>query len=111
MSSNFHPDGTLFIISGPSGAGKTTLIKEVSKELEPLGLTLYFSVSHTTRKARTGEAPGKSYHFVSDQEFTEMAAAGKFIEWAHVHDHRYGTSWPFFSLSMTSALDVPYLWS
>jgi guanylate kinase len=92
MSSNFHPDGTLFIISGPSGAGKTTLIKEVSKELEPLGLALYFSVSHTTRKARPGEIPGKSYHFVSDQEFTEMVAAGKFLESAHVHDHRYGTS-------------------
>ena len=92
MSSNFHPDGTLFIISGPSGAGKTTLINEVRKELEPLGLALYFSVSHTTRRARTGEAPGKSYHFVTDQEFTEMAAAGKFLEWAHVHEQRYGTS-------------------
>jgi guanylate kinase len=92
MSSNFHPDGTLFIISGPSGAGKTTLINEVRKELEPLGLTLYFSVSHTTRKCRTGEIPGKSYHFVSDQEFSEMVAAGKFLESALVHDHRYGTS-------------------
>jgi guanylate kinase len=92
MSSNFHPDGTLFIISGPSGAGKTTLIKEVRKELEPLGLTLYFSVSHTTRRQRPGEIPGKSYHFVSDQEFTEMMVAGKFLESALVHDHRYGTS-------------------
>jgi guanylate kinase len=92
MSSNFHADGTLFIISGPSGAGKTTLIKEVGKELDPLGLTLYFSVSHTTRRPRTGEIPGKSYHFVSDQEFTEMVAAGKFLESAYVHDHRYGTS-------------------
>ena len=92
MSSNFHPDGTLFIISGPSGAGKTTLINEVSKELEPLGIKLYFSVSHTTRRGRTGEIPGESYYFVSDQEFTTMVAEGKFLEWAHVHDHRYGTS-------------------
>jgi guanylate kinase len=92
MSSNFHPDGTLFIISGPSGAGKTTLIHRVSNELAPLGLSLYFSVSHTTRRARTGETPGESYHFVSDQEFTSMVEAGKFLEWAHVHDHRYGTS-------------------
>ena len=92
MSSNFHPDGTLFIISGPSGAGKTTLIKEVSKELEPLGLTLYFSVSHTTRRARTGEIPGQSYHFVTDHEFSSMVERGEFLESAYVHDHRYGTS-------------------
>jgi guanylate kinase len=92
MSSNFHPDGTLFIISGPSGAGKTTLINAVRAELDPLGLSLYFSVSHTTRRARTGEIPGKSYYFVSDHEFTAMEAGGEFLEWAHVHGFRYGTS-------------------
>jgi guanylate kinase len=92
MSSNFHPDGTLFIISGPSGAGKTTLIKSVQKQLKPLGLKLHFSVSHTTRKPRTGEVGGKAYHFVSNQKFTGMVKRGEFLEWAHVHDHRYGTS-------------------
>ena len=55
MSSNFHPDGTLFIVSGPSGAGKTTLINEARRQLEPIGITLYFSVSHTTRNPRSGE--------------------------------------------------------
>lgn len=92
MSSNFHSDGTLFIVSGPSGAGKTTLIQSVRAQLAPIGIELYFSVSHTTRKARTGEIAGKSYYFVSDQEFDGMCDRGEFLEWAHVHAHRYGTS-------------------
>ncbi len=92
MSSNFHPDGTLFIVSGPSGAGKTTLIRGVRDQLQPLGIELYFSVSHTTRQPRAGEEPGISYYFVEPQEFERMVAAGEFLEWAHVHAHRYGTS-------------------
>jgi len=92
MSSNFHPDGTLFIVSGPSGAGKTTLIQRVREELRPLNIELYFSVSHTTRKPRIGETPGVSYHFVSDEVFQAMVAAGEFLEHAHVHAHEYGTS-------------------
>lgn len=92
MSSNFHADGTLFVVSGPSGAGKTTLINHVVEQLEPLGLPLYFSVSHTTRSARTGEVDGKNYHFVSDAEFRRMIDGGEFLEWAHVHEQLYGTS-------------------
>jgi guanylate kinase len=92
MSSNFHSDGTLFIISGPSGAGKTTLINAARAELELIGISLYFSVSHTTRTPRAGEVEGKSYYFVSDEEFTAMIEGGKFLEWAHVHEQRYGTS-------------------
>lgn len=92
MSSNFHADGTLFIVSGPSGAGKTTLINRVVGQLEPLGLKLYFSVSHTTRAARTGEVHGQNYHFIGVDEFQRMIAAGEFLEWAHVHEQRYGTS-------------------
>lgn len=92
MSSNFHPDGTLFIVSGPSGAGKTTLINRVREQLEPIGITLYFSVSHTTRRPRTGEIDGISYHFVPTAQFESMVAHGEFIEWAFVHEQRYGTS-------------------
>ncbi|HUR82120.1 MAG TPA: guanylate kinase [Thermoanaerobaculia bacterium] len=92
MSSNFHSDGTLFIVSGPSGAGKTTLIRGVRDQLQPLGIELYFSVSHTTRRPRAGEAQGISYYFVERQEFDRMVEAGEFLEWAHVHAHRYGTS-------------------
>ncbi len=89
---NFHPDGTLFIVSGPSGAGKTTLINRVRTELAPLQITLHFSVSHTTRAPRTGEAEGREYYFVSRPRFEEMVAGGEFIEWAHVHGQMYGTS-------------------
>ena len=89
---NFHPDGTLFIVSGPSGAGKTTLINAVRQELLPLGISLYFSISHTTREPRAGEREGVNYFYVSKLQFERMVAAGEFIEWAHVHDEMYGTS-------------------
>lgn len=92
MSSNFHPDGTLFIVSGPSGAGKTTLINEARRQLDPIGIALHFSVSHTTRSARTGEVEGKDYYFVADEVFSAMVERREFLEWAHVHHHRYGTS-------------------
>ncbi len=92
MSSNFHPDGTLFIVSGPSGAGKTTLINTVREQLEPIGIKLYFSVSHTTRKPRSGEVDGKSYYFVSEERFRDMIARGEFLESAFVHEQLYGTS-------------------
>src|SRR5947208_1721337 len=92
MSSNFHSDGTLFIVSGPSGAGKTTLINAARRQLEPIGITLYFSVSHTTRKPRPGEEEGKNYYFVSPEKFASMVEGGEFLESAHVHEQRYGTS-------------------
>lgn len=92
MSSNFHSDGTLFIVSGPSGAGKTTLIDRVRAQLKPLGIELYFSVSHTTRPPRAGETGGVNYHYVSHETFADMAGRGEFLEWAHVHGNRYGTS-------------------
>ncbi len=106
MSSNFHPDGTLFIVSGPSGAGKTTLIQRVRTELQPLRIELYFSVSHTTRKPRAGEIPGYSYHFVSDEEFQGMIGRGEFLEHAHVHAHWYGTSKGEVSSRLLAGQDV-----
>ena len=92
MSSNFHADGTLFIVSGPSGAGKTTLINKVREQLRPLNLELYFSVSHTTRRPRQGEVEGKAYYFVTNETFRRMIDNGEFLEWAHVHEQLYGTS-------------------
>ena len=77
----------LFVISGPSGAGKGTLVARVRERLPQLGLT----VSATTRSPRAGEIDGVSYHFLTDEEFTRRIEAGDFVEWAQVHDHRYGT--------------------
>ncbi|MCL2806574.1 MAG: guanylate kinase [Coriobacteriia bacterium] len=79
--------GRLFVVSGPSGAGKGTL---VSAALEMLpNLTL--SVSATTRNPRPGEVEGVNYHFKSDQEFDELISTDGLLEWARVHQHRYGT--------------------
>jgi len=78
--------GILFVVSGPSGSGKTTLCRMVEKELG-----IPHSVSYTTRGARSGEADGKDYHFISSEDFEEKARLGGFLEWAHVHGNRYGT--------------------
>ena len=79
--------GTLFIISAPSGAGKTTLVRLAMEELPGLRE----SVSYTTRMPREGEVPGVDYHFVSAEEFSDMAGRGEFLESAYVHGNRYGT--------------------
>jgi guanylate kinase len=84
--------GELFILSAPSGAGKTTLIQNLlTGRFSDFG-ELAFSVSHTTRKPRQGEADGKDYHFVDHATFLDMIAADAFLEWAQVHDNYYGTS-------------------
>jgi guanylate kinase len=82
----------LIVVSGPSGAGKTTLVDHTREYFADLGNPLHFSVSHTTRDPRTGEQNGVAYHFVTRDEFLQMANHGEFIEWANVHGHMYGTS-------------------
>jgi guanylate kinase len=77
----------LVLISGPSGAGKTTFVERLLAA-EP---RLVFSVSLTTRPPRSGEIDGEDYHFVTDPEFDRLVADDAFVEWAPVHDHRYGT--------------------
>jgi len=81
-------EGVLFVISAPSGAGKTTLCKEII-DIFP---ELRHSVSYTTRAPRPGEVHGRDYFFVGQEEFTRMKAAGEFAEWAEVHGNLYGTS-------------------
>jgi guanylate kinase len=82
-----RPLGTIFIVSAPSGAGKTTLSNQLLEVLPDMGL----SVSYTTRLARAGEVPGKDYHFVPQAVFEQMREAGEFAEWAEVHGRLYGT--------------------
>jgi guanylate kinase len=80
--------GNLFVVAAPSGAGKSSLVKallELDARVQP-------SVSHTTRAPRGQEKHGREYFFVSQQEFDTMVLGAGFVEWAHVHGHRYGTS-------------------
>jgi guanylate kinase len=79
--------GRLHVVSAPSGAGKTSLVKALM-EREP---RIRFSVSYTTRKPRPNEVPGRDYHFVAAERFAEMAARNEFLEHAQVFDNCYGT--------------------
>jgi guanylate kinase len=79
--------GRLYVVSAPSGAGKTSLVKALM-EREP---RIRFSVSYTTRAPRPNEVPGRDYHFVTMERFEEMVARGEFLEHARVFDHCYGT--------------------
>ena len=89
MAESVHLDrrGVLFVLSSPSGAGKTT----ISKKMLAADPDIALSISATTRPPRPGEVDGKDYHFVDVARFKEMAADGEFLEWAHVFGHRYGT--------------------
>jgi guanylate kinase len=85
-----RPRGDLFIVSSPSGGGKTTLIRRLIADAP--GEPLHFSVSHTTRPRRAGEKEGREYHFVTEVEFRKMAEKGAFLEHNRAHGRRYGTS-------------------
>jgi len=76
------------VISGPSGSGKSSLMKEILQEISDA----YFSISSTTRAIREGEIDGVNYHFISKEEFEQDIDEGFFLEWAKVHDNYYGTS-------------------
>jgi len=92
----------LFIVSSPSGAGKTTLCRGLIDTTERLG----FSVSHTTRPPRAGETDGSDYHFVSPEAFDRMIAGGEFLEWARVHGNHYGTARSEVASASASGVDL-----
>jgi guanylate kinase len=94
--------GILFIISAPSGTGKTTLCKQLAANLPGL----WHSISYTTRKPRPGEEHGRDYYFVEEQTFQEMIARNDFVEWAHVYGHLYGTPWKSLTEKIDQGVDV-----
>jgi guanylate kinase len=84
----FSRRGTLFILSAPSGAGKTTLSRQILARVS----NLLLSISYTTRAPRPGEVEGRDYHFISQEHFVRLREAEAFAEWAQVHDALYGTA-------------------
>jgi guanylate kinase len=94
--------GQLFVISAPSGAGKSTILKALKGRIEGIG----YSISHTTRRPRGTEKDGTDYHFVGRETFSRMIDAGDFVEWARVYDDLYGTSSSSLNEQTATGLDV-----
>ncbi|MGE0808978.1 MAG: guanylate kinase [Immundisolibacter sp.] len=94
--------GLLFVVCGPSGVGKTSLVRALVARCPALTL----SVSYTTRAPRPGEQDGVAYHFVSAERFAAMQAAGEFLESARVFDHHYGTAAPAVAQTLAAGHSV-----
>lgn len=94
--------GRLFIVSAPSGAGKTTLCDVVRRRISDLA----YSISFTTRAPRPGEIHGEDYFFISREAFEEGIAEGRWAEWAEVHGHLYGTSAEWISETLSRGRDI-----
>jgi len=98
----FTYPGNIYIITGASGTGKSTLLRKLIAEEHDLR----FSVSHTTRKPRPGERDGHDYHFVDEATFKRMIEDQAFIEWAQVHDHFYGTAEANIVAALEKGIDI-----
>jgi guanylate kinase len=94
--------GALFVVSAPSGAGKTTLCREARLRLPDLA----YSVSYTTRAPRPGEIGGSDFHFVSEPEFRQLRDRGDFAEWATVHGNLYGTRASVLETALAEGHDI-----
>ncbi len=94
--------GKIFIISAPSGAGKTTLCRAVRENFPDM----QYSVSHTTRLPRLDETDGVDYFFIEDAAFRKKIEQGEWAEWARVHDHYYGTSQQFLEKCLSAGRDI-----
>jgi guanylate kinase len=101
LSKKFSRRGVLFVVSAPSGAGKTTLVERIRRTPN-----LFYSVSCTTRPPRAGEIDGQDYRFLSDKDFRERAEKGDFLEHAEVHSDCYGTLREPIVTNLTSGKDV-----
>ncbi|RQO83716.1 guanylate kinase [Acidovorax sp. FJL06] len=94
--------GNLIVVAAPSGAGKSSLVKALLE----LDSHVHLSVSHTTRAPRGQEKHGRDYYFASQSEFDAMVQSNAFVEWAHVHGNRYGTSKKAIEERITQGSDV-----
>ena len=97
-----NSQATMFIVSAPSGAGKTSLVRRAIDDLDDLAV----SVSHTTRARRPGDEDGRDYHFVSREEFERMIASDRFLEYAEVFGNYYGTSVEAVATCIDAGRDV-----
>jgi guanylate kinase len=94
--------GCLYILSAPSGAGKTTLCQAICRHFPDM----LYSISHTTRLPREGETRGVDYHYITQDEFLHLIASGNWAEWAKVHGNYYGTSASFLNRGLESGKDI-----
>ena len=101
MNNNFQRRGILFVLSAPSGAGKTTLCSALRHKPD-----FVYAVSCTTRAPRPGEIEGEDYHFLSEKQFDHRLAAGEFLEYAEVHGSRYGTLKNSVTENLRKGIDV-----
>jgi len=99
-------EALLYIVSSPSGGGKTTVIKSAMSRLESRGFPCHFSVSHTTRAPRPTEIDGRDYHFVDRKSFEEMIGRGEFLEYAEYAGSLYGTSRREVETQLKNGVDV-----
>lgn len=106
MIENTPKYGRLYVISAPSGAGKTSLTHAIIEQLHARGRALHFSVSYTTRQPRGAEQNGVDYHFVSQDTFRAMIAADEFLEHAWVFDRYYGTGRQATETQLAQGRDV-----
>ena len=97
-----HTPASLFIISAPSGAGKTTLCTAVRSHFPDM----LYSISHTTRSPRTGETDGRDYYFMTVDDFIRKIESGGWAEWAKVHGNYYGTSAEFIDQGIRAGKDI-----
>ncbi len=94
--------GIIFVVSAPSGTGKTTICRRVIEEID----NIRFSVSYTTRPIRKGEIDGRDYYFVNKEKFEELISRGFFVEWANVYGYYYGTPWSELEKAEREGYDI-----
>ena len=102
MSNSNQKEGIIFVVSAPSGAGKTSLCRELIDSMS----NLRQSISFTTREKRNGEQEGVDYYFIDTNAFKQKIAAGEFAEWAEVHGRLYGTSLQTLNTATTQGVDL-----